>query len=70
MNNAFLIEENNSLKQELETLRNTSVEEDEDEEEEIWHKLIVWYNSIKQMNSWIKERKRWNLKLKKFLNEI
>ena len=35
MNNAFLIEENNSLKQELETLRNTSVEEDEDEEEEI-----------------------------------
>ncbi len=35
MNNAFLIEENNSLKQELEILRNTSVEEDEDEEEEI-----------------------------------
>lgn len=35
MNNAFLIEENNSLKQELETLRNTSVEEDEDEEEEM-----------------------------------
>lgn len=35
MNNAFLIEENNSLKQELETLRNTSIEEDEDEEEEI-----------------------------------
>lgn len=35
MNNAFLIEENNSLKQELETLRNMAVEEDEDEEEEM-----------------------------------
>lgn len=35
MNNAFLIEENNSLKQELETLRNSNVEDDEDEEEEI-----------------------------------
>ena len=35
MNNAFLIEENNSLKQELETLRNNGIEEDEDEEEEV-----------------------------------
>lgn len=35
MNNAFLIEENNSLKQEPETLRNSEIEEDEDEEEEI-----------------------------------
>lgn len=35
MNRAFGIEENNSLKQELETLRNNGVEEDEDEEEEI-----------------------------------
>ena len=35
MNNAFLIEEDNSLKQELETLRNNGLEEDEDEEEEI-----------------------------------
>ena len=33
MNNAFLIEENNNLKQELETLRNNGIEEDEDEEE-------------------------------------
>lgn len=33
MNNAFLIEENNNLKQELETLRNNDIEEDEDEEE-------------------------------------
>lgn len=32
MNNAFLIEENNSLKQELETLRNNEVVEDEEEE--------------------------------------
>lgn len=34
MNNAFLIEENNSLKQELETLRNSGIEEDDDEDEE------------------------------------
>ena len=34
MNKAFLIEENNNLKQELETLRNNWIEEDEDEEEE------------------------------------
>ena len=33
MNNAFLIEENNSLKQELETLRNNVIEEDDEEEE-------------------------------------
>lgn len=33
MNNAFLIEENNSLKQELELLKNNVVEEEEDEEE-------------------------------------
>lgn len=35
MNKAFLIEENNNLKQELEVLRNNDIEEDEDEEEEI-----------------------------------
>ena len=35
MNNAFLIEENNRLKQEIETLRNNGIEEDEDEEEEM-----------------------------------
>ncbi|MBO5005057.1 MAG: JAB domain-containing protein [Clostridia bacterium] len=35
MNKAFLIEENNNLKQELETLKNSNVEELEDEEEEI-----------------------------------
>ena len=34
MNNAFLIEENNRLKQEIETLRNNGIEEDEDEDEE------------------------------------
>ena len=34
LQDAFLIEEDNSLKQELETLRNNGVEEDEDEEEE------------------------------------
>ena len=39
-----------SIKHELETLRNTSVEEDEDEEEEIWHKLIIWYNPNKDSN--------------------
>ena len=39
-----------SIKQELETLRNTGVEEDEDEEEEIWHKLIIWYNPNKDSN--------------------
>ncbi len=39
-----------SIKQELETLRNTSVEEDEDEKEEIWHKLIIRYNPNKDSN--------------------
>lgn len=34
MNKAFLIEENNNLKQELEILRNNGIEEDEDEEKE------------------------------------